>query len=233
MEFDSTSNYMKYQRGKIRELEFKNKALMFTIFVMIIGFIWGGVKYFDLYDSYINSQDNVHSLQQMIKEKNDLIVDQEKRIEKLESRNKELEMKFYSTLKDKISEISGDTVAKAIGTVYLEATNQGEKGMQLVADTIWNRESSPKFKCDSVAEVLLYPTQFNVLTKVPTITEQQKNSEQYLLASKIVWDKILYDKTLSNDVLFFMNPSGSSGSSRGWFRTRHLVIKYKDHEFYS
>ena len=95
VEFDPTSNYMKYQRERIRQLEFKNKILSFCLVIMFIAFFMLGFKYFDLFDSYMNSQDNVKSLQQMIKEKNELIVDQEAQIKKLSDRNKELENKFY------------------------------------------------------------------------------------------------------------------------------------------
>ena len=73
MEFDSTSNYMRYQRERIRELESWRRGLVIGLMIMTIALLFVCVKFTNLQLDYIDSQDNVKSLQQMIKEKNEYL----------------------------------------------------------------------------------------------------------------------------------------------------------------
>jgi spore germination cell wall hydrolase CwlJ-like protein len=161
----------------------------------------------------------------MIAEKNDTIVKQEKQIKTMQDNES---ARIISTVK----KLTGGIIDKYTAVVYLEATNQGKTGMQLVADTIYNRTNEPKFKETTISGVLKYPMQFNALTKLSTITDQTKQSQQYKQAYDIVISKLLYGTAISNDTLYFMNPSISNRGAANWMFRKQIVITYKDHVFF-
>ena len=224
VEFNST--YMNYQRKKIRELQKLNFALCLVIIVLLIAL--SGAVFALIAQNNANDKllENNRILHETINDKNDAI-------EKEQEKAAKLEAEFYTKVKDAVYSLAGKTVDKAVAVTYFEARNQGEYGMQLVADTIWNRKNSSQFKAGNIDEVLTSPKQFNVLPLVNSINEKDRESPQYLMAEAIIWDKILYNTTASNEVLFFMNPDISNEASRGWMETRNLVVKHKNHAFYS
>lgn len=227
------SNYIKFQNEAIRSKTRLIKILV-IIFIMLLALCMYFI--FELLEERSELAQTMLGLEQAISEQEKVIYLYEQKvktmseeIDVLRMENLELVNNYEETVIKAVEKLTGNIINKTIDVVYLEAGNQGRTGMQLVVDVIFNRQGSSRFKAESIEEVLLYPSQFNVLNHLDKINANVKASDNYKLAQEIVYDKLIYGTCLTDEALFFMNPAVARGS---WNGKRELVLEHKDHVFY-
>ena len=116
-----------------------------------------------------------------------------------------------------------------IENLIYEASDQGTKGMRLVAEVTLNRarnNPSPYAVCETVFD----PYQFSW-----TITPKDKlrdYTELELLHAAQIWFTYVYsdiEPILSEDVLHYLNTDTASDLS--WYDPSKVVLKHRDHAF--
>lgn len=220
------SNYIKFQNETIRRNKRLIKGLIFCLIALYLLAFYVTIEMYKINVELVNK---VEKQEIMIESYEQQIESLRQDVERLEKENYNLTNKYEETVINAIKKLTGNIVDKTIDVVYLEAGNQGKTGMQLVADVIFNRQASDRFAADSVKEVLSSPRQFNALYYMDRINDDVRESENYKIAQEVVYDKLLYETSLTNEALFFMNPEIARGS---WDGKRELILKHKNHAFY-
>lgn len=220
------SNYIKFQRETITKQRRKIRIMTIIILLSTVLLYFVGYSYNKLV------AENELLSKELIEVKEEL-KDKEQQITGLNIEINEMINKYDEAVINAVRKLTGTTLDKTINVVYLEAGNQGKEGMQLVADVIFNRQESNEFAADTIAEVIKYPTQFSALNYLNRITNEVKNSDNYKMAQEVVYNKLLYNTSITNEALFFVNPAVANRGSYSWMRNnKDFVLEYKNHVFY-
>lgn len=117
-----------------------------------------------------------------------------------------------------------------IENLIYEAADQGDKGMQLVAEVTLNRIDTGYRGATTFCHVVHDTAQFS-WTATPKDQRRVYTKEEYLAAARVAFS-VLYEKTpriLPKRTFHYLNVAKSGDLI--WYDQKRVVYQYRDHQF--